>query len=138
MKQNATIFVKGVQTVDGESDTIELSSEGAVETTDSGLRLCYSELDETGAVGETVITLIGETVKIERSGSNEMSMIVQKGKHRKCTYRTPMGALFIGTYGTALSYSDSALKLQYDLDMNAVLLSKNELDIHFQLDREEE
>ena len=134
MKQNATIFVKGMQSVDGERDTIELSSEGTVETTPTGLRLCYNELDESGGITETVITLVGETVKIDRFGTNEMSMIVQKDKHRKCTYNTPMGALLIGTYGTLLLRGSHSLKLKYDLDMSAVLMSQNELEIHYTLD----
>ncbi|MBR0415067.1 MAG: DUF1934 domain-containing protein [Clostridia bacterium] len=134
MKQNATIFVKGVQSVDGERDTIELSSEGTVETTPTGLRLSYNELDESGEMIETVVTVVGETVKIDRCGANEMSMIVQKGKHRKCTYNTPMGALLIGTYGTLFLQGSHSLKLKYDLDMSAVLMSRNELEIQYTLD----
>ena len=134
MKHNATIYVKGVQSVDGEDDIIELTSEGTVETGEKGLRLCYNEFDDNGVESKTTLTLIGETVKIDRSGGNEMSMIIQKDKHRKCTYSTPMGALFIGTYGTHLSHGGNRLHLRYDLDMNAVLMSQNELQIKYIID----
>ena len=135
MKQSATIYVKGVQTVDGERDVIEISCEGTVEKNEKGLRLCYRELSDEGELGETVLTLIGQTVKIERSGGNEMSMMIQKGKHRSCSYTSPMGPLFIGTYGTYLSHADHILKLRYDLDMNAVLISQNELEIKYIIDK---
>ena len=64
MKHNATIYVKGVQTVDGEADIIEMSSEGTVEANEKGLRLCYNEFDDEGIESKTTLTLIGETVKI--------------------------------------------------------------------------
>ena len=136
MKQSASIFVKGIQSVDGESDCIELSSEGTVELNDKGLRLCYYELSENDEKSETVLTLIGETLKIDRNGSNEMSMIIQKNKHRSCTLDTPMGALLIGTYGKSLSHENAVLKCSYDLDMNSVLMSTNELEITYQTDNE--
>lgn len=138
MKENATIYVKGIQSVDGDKDTVEMSSEGTVEQTERGLRLCYSEFDDEGALTETVLTLVGETVKIERSGGNEMSMTVQQGKHRKCNYITPIGSLLIGTYGTELHRESNSLKLRYDLDMNAVLMSQNELEVTYILDKNRE
>ena len=134
MKHNATIFVKGIQRVDGDKDTVEMSGAGTVETTEKGLRLCYSEYDDEGIRSDTALTLIGETVKIDRSGGNEMTMIVPTGKHRKCSYDTPMGALLIGTYGTHLSHGGNTLSLKYDLDMNSVLMSKNELEIKYIID----
>lgn len=131
MIENATLFIKGTQYVDGEKDVIEMSSEGTVEKTDKGLRLCYEELSEEGENTKTVLTLIGETVNISREGGVQMNMTVQKGKHRKCTYASPMGQLFIGTYGTKLSKKDSSLELAYDLDINSSLMSKNELEIKY-------
>ena len=135
MIQNATIYVKGTQSVDGESDTVELTSDGTVEQTATGLRLSYFETGESGENAQTVLTLVGETVKIDRTGSNEMTMIIQKGKHRKCTYSSPMGNLFIGTYGTSLTHRGETLTLAYDLDMNAVLMSRNMLEIHYIIDK---
>lgn len=134
MIHNATIYIKGVQSVDGERDTIEMSSAGTVETSDTGMRICYSEQDGEGGISQTVLTLIGETVKIDRDGGNEMSMIVQKGKHRKCSYSTPMGAMLIGTYGTQFSKGSNYLRIRYDLDVGAVLMSQNELEIKYILD----
>ncbi|MBR2589464.1 MAG: DUF1934 domain-containing protein [Clostridia bacterium] len=134
MKQNATIFVKGVQSVDGEKDTIELSSAGTVEINEKGLRLSYTEPDTEGNMSQTVLTLIGETLKIDRDGGSEMSMIVQKGRHRKCSYATPMGAMLLGTYGTKLSKGSNFFSVEYDLDVNAVLMSRNELEIKYILD----
>lgn len=134
MKQNATIYVKGTQWVDGEKSTVELSSEGTVEQGEKGLRLCYNELTEEGETSQTLLTLVGETVKIERSGSTEMNMVIQKDRHRRCVYATPMGNLLIGTFGTHLSHQNHLLTLRYDLDMNAVLVSKNELEINYFID----
>ena len=135
MKQNATIFVTGIQSVDGEKDKIEFSSEGTVEKSERGLKFTYHEMTDEGDSSQTVLTLIGETVKIDRSGANEMTMIVQKSKRRGCTLDTPMGPLMIGTFGTALSLGTDGLSIKYDLDMNSVLMSKNELHIKYILDK---
>ena len=120
--------------MDGEKDTIELSSAGTVEINEKGLRLSYAEPNAEGEMSQTVLTLIGETVKIDRDGGSEMSMIVQKGKHRKCSLVTPMGVMLLGTYGTHLAKGSNFLSVRYDLDVNAVLMSKNELEIKYILD----
>lgn len=135
MKQNATIFVTGIQSVDGEKDKIEFSSEGTVEQSTRGMKFTYHEMTDEGESSETVLTFIGETVKIDRSGANEMTMIVQKGRRRGCTLSTPAGPLVIGTFGTSLSLGTDNLSIKYDLDMNSVLMSQNELHIKYILDK---
>ena len=136
MKENATIYLKGTQCVDGESDITELVSEGTVELSEKGLRLCYFESVEQGDDSQTTLTVVGETVKITRSGKAEMNMTVQLGKHRSCRYPSPLGTLTIGTYGTALSHENGVLKLSYDLDMNASPMSQNKLEITYILDKD--
>ena len=131
MKKEATIYVTGIQSVDGEKDKIEFSSEGTVEKNDKGLKLTYHEMTDEGESSQTVLTLVGETIKIDRSGSNEMTMTVQKGRRRGCTLSTPVGPLVIGTFGTALTLGADSLSVKYDLDMNSVLMSKNELHIKY-------
>ena len=135
MKENATIFVKGVQTVDGDSSQIEFSSEGTIERREKGIRLTYHELTDEGQSAQTTLTVLGNSVRIEREGSNEMTMSVHLGQRRSCSLATPMGALLIGTYGTHFSHEGCRLKLCYDLDMNSVLMSQNELEIEYIIDK---
>ncbi len=131
MKQNAIIEVIGTQLVDGQSDTVELTSDGFVEINEKGMRLTYDEGE-----GTTVLTVIGESVSINRSGEDGMNMVIQKNRRRQCTYPSPMGVLLIGTFCEEMEIEENHIKLKYNLDMNSSLMSKNTLEVNIKPYRE--
>ena len=131
MKQNAIIVVIGTQLVDGQSDTVELTSDGFVEINEKGMRLTYDEGE-----GTTVLTVIGESVSINRSGEDGMNMVIQKNRRRQCTYPSPMGVLLIGTFCEEMEIEENHIKLKYNLDMNSSLMSKNTLEVNIKPYRE--
>lgn len=131
MKQNAIIEVIGTQSVDGQSDTVELTSDGFVETNEKGIRLTYDEGE-----GTTVLTVVGESVSINRSGEDGMSMVIQKNRRRQCSYPSPMGMLLIGTFCEEMEIEENHIKLKYNLDMNSALMSKNTLEVNIKPYRE--
>ena len=125
MKQNAIIEVIGTQSADGSSDTVELTSDGFVEINEKGMRLTYEEGE-----GTTVLTVIGESVSISRSGESAMNMVIQKNRHRQCSYPSPAGALLLGTFCEEMSIEENRIKLKYNLDVNSTLMSKNTLEVN--------
>lgn len=131
MKQNAIITVIGTQMVDGQSDIVELTSDGFVEVNEKGMRLTYDEGE-----GTTILTIIGESVSISRSGENGMNMVIQKNRHRQCSYPSPAGALLLGTFCEEMSVEQNRIKLKYNLDMNSTLMSKNTLEVNIKPYRE--
>ncbi len=131
MKKNAEIKVVGSQLSNGEKNTIEINTTGICEETENGIKLIYEEnLDEDAAV-ETTFSVRGSLVNIKRTGDFESNMIIQHGKRHHCHYRTPYGDMFMGTYGEELSVKNGNIRLEYTLDLNSSLISRNAVEISY-------
>lgn len=131
MKKNAEIKVIGSQLSDGEKNTIEINTTGICEETENGIKLIYEEnLDEDATV-KTTFSVRGNLVNIKRTGDFESNMIIQHGKRHHCHYRTPYGDMFMGTYGEELSVKNGNIRLEYTLDLNSSLISRNTVEISY-------
>ena len=134
MKKDVKITVVGTQSAGGNTDTVEITTMGTYEKTADGLRLVYSEMLDEKTTVNTVFTVKGQLVNINRKGDYATNMMIQNGKRHHCHYRTPYGDLLMGTYGEELTVEAGRIRLEYTLDPNASLLSRNSVEISYILE----
>ena len=131
---NVMIYIKGTQTVDGQSEVVEMTTAGTMEPVTDGWRLCYDETEATGLQG-TVTHLIAtaERVELERTGAHPSMLILEKGQRHHCTYNTPYGAIDLGTYASAvdnkLHAGGGKLNFSYTLGFNGSVSAEHSINI---------
>ena len=136
MNDNYLITVTGTQTVDGESDSIEVITSGDYVRDDNGdITVTYPEFSEENPTTrtDTTVTLRGKILTIERRGEMSSRLMLEKGKRHQCLYETPMGQMLIGIYTDSIKViaSDSGcdIRASYQLDFNQHVVSNNEFHI---------
>ena len=136
MNDNYLITVIGTQTVDGESDSIEVITSGDYVRDDTGdITVTYPEFSEENPTTrtDTTVTLRGKILTIERRGEMSSRLMLEKGKRHQCLYETPMGQMLIGIYTDSIKViaSDSGcdIRASYQLDFNQHVVSNNEFHI---------
>ncbi len=126
------ISIKGIQHLDGESDTVELNTTGVMERTDRGFRLTYDESVSIGIEGVTTcLSVQPDLVTLERQGAMNSLLVLQKGKRTLCNYDTGYGCLTMGVYARAihigLADQGGTLDFHYTLDINAGIASSHDI-----------
>ena len=136
MNDNYLINVIGTQTVDGETDSIEVITSGDYTREENGnVTVVYPEFSEETPTTrtDTTVTLRGRTLTIERKGPMSSRLILEKGKRHQCLYETPMGQMFIGIYTDSIRVTASDhgadIRASYQLDFNQHAVSNNEFHI---------
>lgn len=131
--KEVTFNIKGTQEIDGHSDVMEFMSMGRYEVSPETVVLEYDESVSFGAEVKTTLTLENGIVTLERSGGKYGNLIVEEGKRHLCQYSTEYGDILIGIFGESiknnLTEQGGSLSLQYSIDVNAGLLSKNKVEI---------
>ncbi|MBQ2237466.1 MAG: DUF1934 domain-containing protein [Clostridia bacterium] len=135
MIKDVLISIKGIQGIDGDTDTIEFKTTGRYGVKNGGYYMSYEENELMGAKGIKTILHVKEddTVVLQRSGAMQSRLIVQKGKRNACFYSTPQGELMIGIFGenveNSLKENGGRLSMCYTIDSNLQLISRNEVEI---------
>ncbi len=135
MIKDVIISVVGVQSIDNESDTVELSTEGRFGIKDGKYFLSYDEgqLLETGSVKTKIWINSPQSVVLQRSGEINSRMEITQGQRSNCFYSTPVGGISMGIYGEAidvnLNENGGSLNLVYTLDSDLKLIGKNTVKI---------
>lgn len=135
MMKNAIITVKGIQGLDGEEETLELTTEARYGIKDEEILLSYDESEMLGVSG--VKTMLRykkpDTVILKRSGALESRLVIQKGKINSCLYDTGYGELVLDIKGeslhNALDENGGSFSMSYSIDVNGKILSKNRIEI---------
>lgn len=136
MKKEVLITIKGIQTVENEKDTTELFTQGNFYKKDNSYYITYDESETTGYEGCTTTLKIEGTQKVTliRSGITRSHLIVQNGERNVGHYGTAEGDFSIGVYTKQLTSSlddnGGDLFFSYNLDVNASLISENEVYIN--------
>lgn len=135
MKDNYIISVTGVQTVDGDKETIKLTTAGEYEAKNGVFTIRYKEYDNDNPeiFFDNAVILEGNIVTVIRKGPAQSRLTLEKGRRHQCHYCTMYGDLMVGVYTSevesTLCSSGGTLKASYTLDFNAGLVSKNEIYI---------
>ncbi len=118
-------LVSTQSTANGENERIELISEGIYEKTPDGYVMSYKETEATGFVGsKTTLTIHGsDFVVMQRTGSANSHLILEKGQRHLCHYGTPYGNVVVGVTATdirsELCESGGSLDFKYTIDVNS-------------------
>ncbi|MBQ6706894.1 MAG: DUF1934 domain-containing protein [Clostridia bacterium] len=131
---DVTIQVTGTQQVDGESDTVELITDGTMTKTAEETTLCYNETEATGMAGTvTTLHIQPSKVTLERRGANAGLLVLEHNKRHSCSYMTPVGQMMLGVFTDQMQQNLTeglgTLSLSYTLDVGGRVLSRQLLKI---------
>ena len=132
----ALIHIKGTQILEEqEPDTIELTTCGTFQPTESGYALSYTEGQGEDST-EVTLHIAGNRVTLERTGSRSSILILEKQRRHRSQYSTPYGVLDMGTYATALDWEltelGGTLDFAYTLGFNGSVNSSHTVHITVQ------
>jgi uncharacterized beta-barrel protein YwiB (DUF1934 family) len=136
MIKDVIIDIKTKQTVDGDTDLIEFTTDGRFGFKEGSYFISYEEsklLEVEGEVKTTVFIKPDNSIVLQRKGSYNSKMVIEKGIRNNCFYTTPMGELTLGVFGekvkTDLSDNGGTVCMNYSIDTNMRLLSQNQVKI---------
>ena len=114
------ITVKGVQTIEGESDTTTLVTEGFIAHKGNAVYLTYNESEATGFAGHsTTLKIEKDKISLTRYGAFRTKLVIQPGESHVCDYPTPYGMLQLIVVGKEISghieKKGDKLMAEYDL-----------------------
>ncbi len=136
MMKDVFISIKGVQGIDDNTDTVELMTDGRFGYKDGEFYISYDESQMLDS-GEKVLTQIflksDDSLVLQRKGSINSKMLIEKGNRNTCFYSTPHGDLVIGIFGECIEHNltekGGDITLKYTIDSDLRLISKNEVNI---------
>ena len=136
MKKDVMITIRGTRYADGESDTVELFTEGTYYFQEGKCYITYKETEDTGMLGTTTMLKIeGEDrVTLSRKGTMRSQLVIERGKRHLCHYGTEDFEMQVGILAGAirskLRENGGDLYFEYSLDVNTSLESEHEVEIH--------
>ena len=136
MIKDVIINIKTEQTVGDNTDTIEFTTDGRFGIKDGSYFISYEEsqlLEVEGEIKTTLYIKPDNSVIMQRNGAYSSRMVIEKGVRNNCFYVTPMGELSLGIFGekvkSALSEKGGNIVMNYTIDTNLQLLSRNSVNI---------
>ena len=130
------IEIKGTQTVDDDSDVIELTTVGKMDVVGNKTYIRYDDSTTTGVDGISCMIKYDckdNSVIMQRTGTLNSRMYIKKGQRHICHYETGQGVLTMGIFGedvkAQLNSNGGNLSLSYTIDVNYGLMSRNEVEI---------
>ncbi len=137
MPKEYIITVTGIQTVDGEKDKIETITVGDYMLKNGHWFIKYKEYDaeNPNITTDTVVKVEGDNkVTIIRLGEHNSRLILEHDVRHQCHYHTVMGDIQMGVYTSFVDHnlSDNGgdIRVKYQLDFFADLVSDNEIHIN--------
>ena len=111
MKKSVMLSIRGIQRYpEQDPETIELVTEGTLETYKDGWKLVYEESDLTGLAGVTTTFLVQPSVvTLTRTGPLNSRMEFREGIPHESLYQMEFGALMLTV---------CAQKVRYDITEN--------------------
>ena len=119
---------------DDDEEKIEFFTVGQYKLTKDGYVLSYEEGDGIGYDRCKVsITVSGNCITVDRTGSAYATLTVEKGIKHHCIYGTPFGDFTMGinTYDVVNTVDKEGGRLwfKYSIDINNDFVSENEMEI---------
>ncbi len=127
------IKMKSIQTVDDESNELELITEGTLEGKDGKYIIKYKDSEATGYEDSATSIEVESSslASINRTGKSNSNLVIESGKKHHCHYETPYGDMMVGIYThkiqNDLNDSGGYLYMRYTIDINSSYISDNEI-----------
>ncbi len=135
MIKDVMITVKGTQSIDGEGDSVELTTCGRFGIKEGKYFLSYEEgdLSHKGRVKTRININSDNSAVLNRSGDIESRMEIVKGQRRPCLYATGVGNIYIEIYGEQISVNlgenGGRVMLGYSIFSGLNVISRNTVEI---------
>lgn len=135
MMKDVLIKIKGIQGLDGEKETVELTTTGRYGMRNGEYLVAYAEdgVAGSGRIKTSLRIKKDGSVNLIRTGGINSRLTVQKGVRNVCLYGTPYGDMQIGIYGETfdnnLSSNGGSFAMSYTIDSNLQLVSRNIVEI---------
>lgn len=136
MDKEVFLEITGVQTNDEGTDQTELFTQGRYIQKGRSNYIVYDETETTGFEGcKTIVKVENEErVVMRRTGKSPSHLIIQKGVRNLGVYGTAAGDIQIGIYAdkivNRLDEHGGRVYFKYQLDINSVFISENEVTIN--------
>lgn len=136
MDKQVVLTITGIQRIDGQDKTVELITWGRFFKEGGIYYIEYEDSVITGFEGnKTLITIDGDKILLERSGTFKTHLFFEKGKKYVNCYDTPFGIHEMGVYPTSIELSmgqsQGKLDLKYQLDVGGQYAGVNELSVSY-------
>lgn len=138
MATEVLLTVKGTQTIDGDTQQLELTTLGSFDEAEDRYVFRYTEEQEPPYKPVNVTVNIFKdlnNVEMIRSGAFDSCLLIQKSKRNLCQYATEFGNIMMGVYGIEFGGKADTLSGEfsfgYDLDINGSHISKNTVQMSF-------
>ncbi len=118
------------------SEKTEIITEGKYNKFDKGYIISYNESEATGFAGSytTLKATENNMIEIERTGTAQSQLIIEKANKHHCHYGTPYGTVMIGVTAneivSRLNDDGGDLFFKYVIDVNSSFMSDNEVNIN--------
>ena len=134
MTKDVLVRVKGTQYMDGDSDTIEVITNGSCYVKNGKWYVLYEEImEELNAVTKNTVKISPDKVEITKKGLIQAQMVYEIGKMNVCNYTTPMGLILLGITTKEIQFrleeDKLYLDIQYALEMNGQHVSSSRLEL---------
>ena len=118
-----------------DEENLEITTVGSFSGQADRYHIAYDETPGSGMEGAvTSLTVDGaDTITLERTGSTNMRMILEKGQRHLCHYDTGFGDLMVGVFTedihSNLGHDGGELNFKYSVDINSEFSSDTEVFI---------
>ncbi len=122
---------------EGEADKVEFVTEGSLFEKSGKYYLKYTEMfDKDAEASKTTMKIEENKVTILRYGEVNTQMVLECGKKNMNYYETPCGSLLVGVIADTMSIDvggpKGSIKLNYDVEINNALTSRNNVILTYE------
>ena len=132
------INIDGTQNFgNGDTNNIELTTEGELSVSSNSYTVKYKESELTGMEGTTTEIIVDDNgiVNLIRTGTVNSNLVFEEGKRHLSCYDTADGAFSIGVFAsyvdTVLERNYGEISITYAMDVDDKPIGENEIRIRF-------
>lgn len=136
--ENCSITLKVKQTSEGVTDESELYTRGEFRFHKGSYYIDYDESEATGYEGSHAQLKVDDNIlTMTRTGKNFTGLVFENGVRHYCYYGTEFGNCMVGittsVFRQNLTSDGGEINLKYSVDVNAGLMSENEITIRVKM-----
>ena len=135
MKENYLITIEGNITMDGDTDSVSLTTLGSYQMKNGKYYIVYKETEATGFAGcTTTLKAWDDGVSMTRfGGEGSSNLLIEKGAINLCNYQTMAGPIMLDINGidiiNNLGQHGGQLTFEYSLNAGGMLVSDNKVNV---------
>ena len=135
MKENYLITIEGNITMDGDTDSVTLTTLGSYQMKNGKYYIVYKETEATGFAGcTTTLKAWDDGVSMTRfGGEGSSNLLIEKGAINLCNYQTMAGPIMLDINGidivNNLDDNGGSLSFEYSLSSSGMLISENKVNV---------